>query len=146
MVNEWKLRKISAPSQRDEWKPKLNTTPACECCVQLTSLTLTPAHWCFLPSQKIALPPTLLKKVGNSPLICIQVIISLFHLPIYLGPHSKPFHPLPEGHSVPARLMSSCLRNVHLLWCICSLKFCPSAGAGMLSSSVVSNSLWPYGL
>ena len=111
----------------------------------MTSLTLTLAHWCFLPSRKIALPPTLLKKVGNRTLICIQVIISLFHLPVYLGPHSKPFHSLPEWHCVPARRMSSYLRNVHL-WCICSLKFCPSTAAGMLSSSVMLNSLWPYGL
>ena len=136
------MRKISAPSRRDGRKPKLYTACACKCCVQLSSVTLTLARWGFLLSR-IALAPTLLRKVGNSTLVHIQVIISLFHLPVYLGPHSKPFHSLPEWHCVLARRMPSCLRNVHLLWWICGLKFCASTHAGMLRSSVVSNSLRP---
>lgn len=32
-------------------KPKLNTAPACECCVQLTSLTLTPHISVSFPTE-----------------------------------------------------------------------------------------------
>lgn len=67
-------------------------------------------------------------KVEDNTVICLRVIISLFHLPVYLGPHSQPFHQLPLSPLLRALRTFSSLRSARLLLsCVSTLRSYSSA-------------------